>query len=138
MECRTDGFGNFLERADYETDWGPYQVLLSEVNKDGKLDIVTANNYGDSVSVRYSNFPPLITIFEPDGSDDTTNATYTITWGDFDPDEDAEITLYWDDDDSGLDGTVIAQDICEDNDGSGGAFLWDNPTARTILQTGSS
>ena len=120
-----DGFGNFLERTDFETGWGPYQVLLSEVNKDGKLDIITANWWGDSVSVRYSNFPPLITIFEPDGTGDTTNATYTITWGDFDPDEDAEITLYWDDDDSGRDGTVIAKDISEDNDGSGGSFLWD-------------
>lgn len=120
-----DGNGNFPDEINFETGWGPYEVLMAEVNWDDKVDIITSNNYGDSISVRYSNIPPAIMIFEPDGSGDTTNATYTITWGDFDPDEDAEITLYWDDDDSGLDGTVIAQGISEDNDGSGGSYLWD-------------
>lgn len=121
---KNNGKGNFSVRIDYLTDNGPYDVVLGDVNGDGVMDIITANNYADSVSVRYSNFPSSITIREPDGVNDIANTSYTITWEDFDPDEDAIITLYWDDDNSGFDGTEIVTGLSEDDNGIGGTYLW--------------
>jgi hypothetical protein len=120
-----DGNGVFPERDEYDTDWGPYAVLLANVNLDGKVDIITANNYADTVSIRYSNLPPEISIVKPDGVDDTANSTYTITWQDYDADEDALISLYWDDDAEDHNGVEIVEGLSEDDDGIGGAFTWD-------------
>ncbi|UCE73812.1 MAG: VCBS repeat-containing protein [Methanomassiliicoccales archaeon] len=120
-----DENGNLGNRVDHDTDHGPYCVLLGEVNGDEKIDIITANNYDDTVSVHYSNFPPSIWIWEPDGIDDVANNEYTITWEDFDPYEDAAITIYWDDDNQGFDGTEIASGLSEDDNGIGGMYTWD-------------
>jgi predicted secreted protein len=121
---KNNGNGNFSQRIDYITDNGPYDVLLGDINGDGVMDIITANNYADTISVFYSNYPSSITIIEPDGINDIANKSYTITWKDFDPDEDALITLFWDIDNSGFDGTEIVTGLSEDDNGIGGAYIW--------------
>jgi hypothetical protein len=128
-----DGSGTFGNRIDYETDDGTYSVLTMDVNEDGELDLITANNYADSVSVLYSNFPPSITVIEPDGANDAANAQYTITWEDYYPYGEAIITLYWDNDDSGFDGTQITHSLSEDDDGIGGMYSWNT----SLLPNGS-
>jgi hypothetical protein len=119
-----DGDGVFTKREDYRTDWGPYSVLMANVNIDDKPDIITANSYADTISVRYSNLPPEVKIVEPDGVADYANSTYTITWEDYDADEDAHISLFWDDDPEGYDGVSIVQGLSEDDDGIGGSYIW--------------
>jgi hypothetical protein len=121
---KNDGYGGFSERVDYGVGYQPYSVLLGDVNQDGEVDIVTANNNANTITVRYSNFPPSIMIVDPDGVNDAARSSYTITWQDYDPYEDAVIALYWDDDDEGLDGTEIVSGLSEDEDGAGGSYIW--------------
>ncbi|MCP4344765.1 MAG: hypothetical protein GY795_04470 [Desulfobacterales bacterium] len=61
------------------------------------------------------NTPPDIEISEPDGADDTTDRYFTITWTDSDPDDNAQISLYYDTDNRGQDGTLIASNLSEDS-----------------------
>ena len=77
-----------------------------------------------TVTVRFStNIPPTITITQPDGVGDTADTSYSIQWTDSDPDDNATITLYYDTNDSGYDGTLITSDISEDS--STNSYLWD-------------
>ncbi len=67
------------------------------------------------------NEPPTITIFEPNG-DDTADSVFFILWTDWDADDDANVSLYYDTDGVGEDGTLIVTSIHEDfADG----FSWD-------------
>ncbi len=71
------------------------------------------------------NTAPSLTITEPDGTDDTAGDSYIISWNDDDPDDDAQISLYYDTDSSGADGTLIAGGLGEDADGTGDEYEWD-------------
>jgi hypothetical protein len=66
---------------------------------------------------------PSITITHP-APGDSASDQFTITWEDDDPDDNALISLYWDDDASGYDGTPIqgAESIEEDDPGD--SFDW--------------
>jgi hypothetical protein len=68
------------------------------------------------------NIPPFIEITEPNGEKDKANASYIIRWVDYDPDDDALISLYFDTNSSGYNGTLILNLISED--GKNDEFLW--------------
>ena len=70
-------------------------------------------------------YPPSITIVEPDGVDDTADCSFTIQWSDDDPDDNATISLYYDTDNSGEDGTLIVSGLSEDPDGTDDQYQWD-------------
>ncbi|MDI6793484.1 MAG: GDSL-type esterase/lipase family protein [bacterium] len=71
-----------------------------------------------------SNQPPIITILEPDGTDDIANGSYTFMWEDTDPDDDAQISFYYDDNTNPGDGyTLIVSGISEDDETD--SYLWD-------------
>ncbi|MCP4693740.1 MAG: tandem-95 repeat protein, partial [Desulfobacterales bacterium] len=57
-----------------------------------------------------------IKILQPDGVDDAADAVYTITWADVDPDDNAVISLYYDTDDNGENGVLIAENIPGDDE----------------------
>ncbi|UCE38187.1 MAG: VCBS repeat-containing protein, partial [Thermoplasmata archaeon] len=61
-----------------------------------------------------SNIRPAISFIEPDGIDDVSHYNYTIYWIDSDPDDNAGISLFYDDDDTGGVGFWIA-DLDEDD-----------------------
>ncbi|MFH1147686.1 MAG: PKD domain-containing protein [Pseudomonadota bacterium] len=71
------------------------------------------------------NDPPEIGILEPSMDILTREAQVGITWEDTDPDSNADISLYYDADNSEQNGTLIADGIKEDPEGSGDSFLWD-------------
>ena len=48
-----------------------------------------------------------------------------IKWTDYDPDSSAQISLYYDTDQFGEDGTLIAMNISEDPDGESDHYFWD-------------
>ncbi|WP_166404887.1 LamG-like jellyroll fold domain-containing protein [Desulfonema ishimotonii] len=68
---------------------------------------------------------PALTFIEPDGTDDTADGFYTVRWTDEDPDSSATISLYYDTDNTGADGTLIVSGLSEDADGDGDAHVWD-------------
>ncbi len=54
------------------------------------------------------------------------DTSITINWEDSDPDNDATISLYYDNDDTGFNGTLITSGIQEDPDGPGdNSYTWD-------------
>lgn len=79
----------------------------------------------DSVTVNI-NQPPLIAISQPDGPDNTADQGFIIQWTDEDPDNDATISLFYDNDNSGMNGTLIVTSLREDpDDYPGDTYNWD-------------
>ena len=97
----------YTPNANYQgTDTFTYKV------NDGTVDSNTATV---TISVTPVNDIPTLTITEPDGTDDTTSTSYTISWQDADPDSDAKISLYYDTNNTGKDGTLIVENLSEDS-----------------------
>jgi hypothetical protein len=83
----------------------------------------TASFFTDSNGI---NDPPAIVVQEPSEDFITEFDNILIRWEDSDPETDAEITLYYDTDTSGEDGTLIAEGLMENPDGeSYDSYLWD-------------
>ena len=96
----------YTPNANYQgTDTFTYKV------NDGTVDSNTATV---TISVTPLNDAPTLTITEPDGTDDSADQTYTISWQDADPDSDAKISLYYDTNNTGKDGTLIVENLSED------------------------
>jgi len=78
------------------------------------------------------NAAPTIGLVEPNGSADTIvqNGAYTITWADSDPDDDADIALYYKTSGTGAcsTGTLITAGLSEDADGASGSYSWSTAT----------
>jgi formylglycine-generating enzyme required for sulfatase activity len=71
-----------------------------------------------------ANIAPTIQIIQPDGINDACDETYLITWIDFDPDNNASISLYYDSDNAGNDGTLIPGAINIPEDDESDAYNW--------------
>ncbi len=69
---------------------------------------------------------PSITLVEPDGNGDSADSTFDIRWTDQNYGRVAEISLYFDSDNSGADGTLIVDGLSADADGENDdLFIWD-------------
>lgn len=68
------------------------------------------------------NYPPTISVLEPNGIDDTADALYMVTWVSDDPNDNAQINLYYDTNATGTDGILIVSGLSEDSDTS---YIWD-------------
>jgi len=99
---------------------GKYYIYA--VIDDGINPAITAYGRGP-VTVERSNTPPTITITEPGGEIDAADQSFTVTWTDNDIEDNAAITLYYDTDNQGADGTLIASGISEDDDTD--SYSWD-------------
>ncbi len=71
------------------------------------------------------NQPPVIELTEPFESVITNAQILNIGWTDEDPDSNAVIDLYYDIDDQGEDGVLIATDLSEDDEGDKDIYAWD-------------
>lgn len=108
-----NGDGSFQEPKDFFTGYysSPMWVAIADLNNDGVTDILTANQFGQNVSVLLGyepNHPPVANAGGPysvaEGSDVTLDGS-----GSSDPDPGDAITLYeWDFDYDGVDFTVDA------------------------------
>jgi len=82
---------------------------------------------GSAYVYTYSVGPatPFIRVIEPDGVSDTVDTGFRIRWSDSDPDDNATIALYYDNDYKGTDGTLIVGGLSEDPDGGeNDNFVW--------------
>lgn len=95
---------------------GEYYIVFetTDGHRDTMINYSTGKVIIDHDPTR--NAKPDISIIDPDGVDDTVDASYFITWTDYDMDDDAEITLYYDEDDQGFNGIEIVSGIMEDDD----------------------
>ncbi len=88
-----------------------------------------ASSYSEgTVTIRHTggNAPPTVEVVEPDGENDVADGSYSIEYLAYDPDDTATVSLYWDTDDAGFDGSTIVRDL-EENDGFG-SYTWDTST----------
>ncbi len=63
-----------------------------------------------------------IRVLEPDGVDDLADAAFTITWANESSAYEVDISLYYDADNEGMDGTLIVDSISEQDET--GAYIW--------------
>ena len=68
---------------------------------------------------------PFIAVIEPVGYQSAEDGFTKISWSDIDSDHDASISLYYDNDNAGADGTLIVSGLSEDPDGAADEYLWD-------------
>lgn len=72
------------------------------------------------------NQPPVIVLEKPDQMNMATDASCLIAWNDSDADDNARISLYYDTDNQGANGTLIVSGIREDyDDEAEDAYVWD-------------
>ena len=77
------------------------------------------------VKINSVDIAPQLTFIDP-AENLTTNAQGIILrWADVDPDSNADIAFYFDTDNTGEDGTLIAAGISEDPDGTDDYLTWD-------------
>lgn len=109
------------------------KITSTATDKDGNT-----SEFSGNVEIASSpNIPPTITITQPPDKDVTASGEYLICWEDADPDDNADITLYWDKDKNkenntsdtqGREWGVIASGIKEDPEGKGDSYLLDLST----------
>ncbi|UCG68410.1 MAG: VCBS repeat-containing protein [Thermoplasmata archaeon] len=78
-----------------------------------------------SITIDHSGFfntAPKILILTPEKSIEEAHESFIIRWGDSDPDENAQISLFYDTDQSGHDGVLIVSELSEDDEND--FFLW--------------
>ncbi len=80
-----------------------------------------SNFYVDDNGV---NDPPSFEFTWPVADLKNVRGLVTLKWVDSDPDNNAKISLYYDDDNSGADGTLITDVIREDPDGGKDLYYW--------------
>lgn len=87
----------------------------------------TNNDTSKTFVVQEPNAPPWIQVIRPTWGD-TANTEFLITWEDEDPDDNAYITLYWDNDSTGYNGILIPGAVAIPEDDETDSFLWNTTT----------
>jgi predicted secreted protein len=101
-----------------EGDYFIYGIIDDGIStsRDYSQGKITINRNGTK------NTAPKILVFTPEMGIQQVDFNFTIKWVDSDSDDDASISLYYDTDQNGYDGTLIASDISEDDIVD--SFLW--------------
>ncbi len=95
---------------------------LDELRITKGLALWTTSYFSPPSNPECANQPPMITMTEPNGAVDITDLTTTIEWTDHDPDDNAVISLYYDNDDTGEDGTRFFIGLNEDD--AADRYVW--------------
>jgi len=112
-----------------DEDEGNYTIQANSTDRRDEL----SNEWLVNVTV-WKNVPPWIKFTNPDGIDDTVwkgdQTWFFIQWEDEDPDDNATIKLYYDDDNEGFDGTKLHsgafhEDSLDNNSQEKDSYRWD-------------
>ena len=122
---------SFLKKNDLDpVEYNPYGRIDVSGNAAATYYARTAGCAGliwfEQLAGQGANSPPTIGLYTPPAQNAEANTSYTITWTDEDPDNNAVISLYYDVDNVGYNGTAItgAQNLQEDPDGTGDQYSW--------------
>ncbi|GAB4021308.1 beta strand repeat-containing protein [Spirosoma koreense] len=91
-----DGSGNFSRpatNAEVTVGDSPYSVALGDVDGDGDLDLLAANFYGASVSVRLNNGSGIFTAPTLNPDPGVGSRPYSVALGDVDGDRDLDMLV---------------------------------------------
>jgi Protein of unknown function (DUF1566)/HYDIN/CFA65/VesB-like, Ig-like domain len=106
-----------------------WYALNNPVDGQWQVDIINVDNLGDiTLEVLSGNGKPFIQLTEP-STDTSTSTTLQIVWHDSDSDDDANISLWYDTDSQGYDGSLIVGGLTE-NDMTD-AYTWNLDTIPT-------
>ncbi len=97
-----------------EADVGKVMYEVTAYSEYESGDATASKEFTIEVLESPPNEPPTIIITEPDGIDDIADTSYTIRWEDSDPDDDAQISLFYSDD-AFATGTLIVAGLSEDS-----------------------
>ncbi|MCP4693525.1 MAG: hypothetical protein GY859_36150, partial [Desulfobacterales bacterium] len=100
-------------------NWTGDVSTVADVN--AATTTITINGHYAIIANFAVNDPPTIQMYEPDG-DDAADAVFFINWTDYDADDDADVSLYYDTDGVGQDGVLIVASIKEN---AADGFSWD-------------
>ena len=89
------GDGTFGEREEYATGNGPYLAPLADVNRDGYLDLITADEFDGTFSVTLTQIDPFFgtVTFLPPVSYPVGNAPVAIGVGEFNRDGNLDLAI---------------------------------------------
>lgn len=129
--------GSELTSIQWSAITGTHTIWIEIEAENGIVESNLTNNIASkTVTV---NDPPTIAINSPPTGITTVDSTYSISWIADDPDDEANIELYYDDDNKGYDGAIIVTTDqypsgIDDNNGGSQSYNWDT----TGLTDGSS
>ncbi|UCE36873.1 MAG: hypothetical protein JSW00_15410 [Thermoplasmata archaeon] len=118
----------YLANMQWTAITGTHIIWVEIIPEEGIVETNLTNNIANkSITV---NDPPTISVTAPPSGLVTVDDSYTISWVGNDPDDDATISLYYDNDNTGNDGTLI--DTSDqypsgivDNNGVSQGYDWD-------------
>ncbi len=82
------------------------------------------NDIEDSLHVDEPNTPPMIAILTPPAGGATADLSYLVTWVDDDPDDNALIYIFYDDDSLGYNGTILPGGNGIEENSPGDSLRW--------------
>ena len=105
----------------------PSGELTVPIDATTTYTLTASGPYGTAThsATAFVNTPPVISLLAPEGFTNIADRAFTIRWDDQDPDSNASISLYYDNDRCGNDGKLIAEGIAEDPEADGDAYVWD-------------
>lgn len=128
------GFTGELEANDH---FGASLATFIDLDRDGLKELIVGASFDDDggnnkgalwgISLNAPALPqmkPYLFFMQPNRVGATADHEFTIQWTDNDIDDNATISLYYDSDDHGEDGTLIVAGLSEDEDGDNDNYLW--------------
>jgi PKD repeat protein len=112
-------YHNYINITNLSSSTNYYFRLVVE-----DLGGLTNNSKQYAVSTR-TNIPPVIEIIEPDGKLDVVNSEFEISWLDSDPDDNASIKLYYDNNRDPNDNKKLIIDFPHGEDSRQDFYAWD-------------
>jgi hypothetical protein len=108
------------------TDLNPGSAYSLSVESDSSI---SSGHTFTTTTLPSTESHPRITITAPPYGHATAEGDYVIGWVDADPDSNANVSLFYDEDDRGTNGIVITSDLSEDD--AVNVFTWTVPSTLT-------
>jgi hypothetical protein len=120
-----------LTTRNFNVHMNEYIINRKDTAVDGIISVPLTVNAQNDAKIKLSNLQveygikPAITVLTPvTGRTDALENYFDINWTDYDPDDDALVSLYFDEDKKGYDGTLIVKDLTELDEVDVDTYTW--------------